>query len=183
MDNHGNNESKSLKDHKNFLRNYFNKKILMYEEKNWKLAMNKKSKLRTYRTLKNNLKLEKYLLATNYYRGRAHMTDLRTGTNRLAIETGRWERKSEDLRICTHCSLNQVENEEHFVITCPKYSSLRSNLFSQINLISKSKWTLSSLPSHDSFSILLNGSGDEYERSIFCLVQNYLLKANRLRNS
>ena len=44
---------------------------------------------------KTSLKLENYLLTPGYFKKRSLMTDLRTGTNKLQIELGRWEKKCE----------------------------------------------------------------------------------------
>ena len=57
----------------------------------------------------------------------------------LYIETGRYKNirnadgtirklKPEE-RICTLCTLNEVEDEIHFLLECPVYTNLRSNLF------------------------------------------------------
>ena len=129
--------------------------------------MERKTKLRTYRLFKVNLCLEQYLLSSVLSYGRSLLTDIRTGTNQLEIEKGRWERKSEDRRICTHCILQQVENEIHFVIHCPKYANLRSDLFSRISLVSNNKWELNTMSVNNQFLFLVHGSRDKYEGAIF----------------
>ena len=60
------------------------------------------AKLRTYKTFKTTLTLEPYLLNDYDRRGRCLFTALRSGTNRLRIETGRWKRPIEPLpdRVC-----------------------------------------------------------------------------------
>jgi len=63
----------------------------------------------------------------------------RTSNHRLAIETGRWSTIpiSRDKRLCNFCSYNVVENEAHFVLECPLYSSIRDkfqSLFENIVL-------------------------------------------------
>ena len=60
-------------------------------------VMDKKPKLRTYVLFKTKLKLENYLSISNI-KGRKLMASLRSGTNMLEIETGRWKRvaKSKD---------------------------------------------------------------------------------------
>ena len=43
-------------------------------------------------------------------------------------------------RICEHCTLNEVEDEEHFIFRCPAYATLRAQHFdngeSDIDLMS-----------------------------------------------
>ena len=93
-------------------------------------------KLRTYRLFNVNLKLEKYLLTYGYYKNRSLMTSIRTGTNELMIERGRWLQLPVGDRTCVQCSMNQVENKIHFLVICPKYESLRQELFSQVSRLS-----------------------------------------------
>ena len=102
LDGQGNAEAKTAEDHKRFIKRFFYKKVLDYEEKVWWAEVGKKgarSKLRTYRTFKDpHLRLEKYLLVPGPCFGRTLMSDLRIGTNRLEIEMGRREgrRKKRD---------------------------------------------------------------------------------------
>ena len=74
--------------------------------------MRKRSKLRTYRKLKDRLVLEKYVLELEREQ-RRQFTMLRGGTNKLRIETGRWEGEREEDRVCNVCS-EDVENENTF---------------------------------------------------------------------
>ena len=54
---------------------------------------------------------------------------IRSGTNNLRIETGRYERSklSEEYRICQVC-MEGTENEEHFLFHCKAYSKIREDL-------------------------------------------------------
>lgn len=128
LDGKNNNESKTISSHKHFFENYMTKIIHGYEERHWRERMDKISKLRTYRYIKQNLCFENYLNTSNC-RGRSLMFSIRSGTNKL---DGRWVHKPEMQRVCKHCSLNQVENEVHFVTICPKYQDLREQLFQKI---------------------------------------------------
>ena len=82
------------------------------EENEWKKAMEKKPKLRTYRTIKENLKLEDYLKVNTNPKSRQTLTNLRTGSNNLRIETGRWTRPREAIedRLCMECMNGSVED-------------------------------------------------------------------------
>ena len=57
---------------------------------------------------------------------RIALTRLRTAAHRLLIETGRWV-KPKPIALenskCITCNLN--ENEFHFILVCPMYSSFR----------------------------------------------------------
>ena len=58
---------------------------------------------------------------------RSAYAKFRCGVAPNRLETGRYERLSEELRICFNC-LNSVENEEHVVRRCPIYSDLRETM-------------------------------------------------------
>ena len=53
------------------------------EEKEWLRVVNSKPKLRTYKTFKAKLQLEKYLTVEKYKEGRYLLTRIRSGTNDL----------------------------------------------------------------------------------------------------
>ena len=45
---------------------------------------------------------------------------------RLQVELGRYSNVIRTLRLCKVCTLDMIEDEFHFVMTCPAYMSLRS---------------------------------------------------------
>src|ERR1700756_5246 len=110
-----------------------------------------KPKLITYRKLKTRLRLEKYLLTPGFYSGRSYMTALRSGTNKLEIETGRYFKVKPELRLCRCCELKCIEDEEHFTVKCPAWNEGRDQLFFRINLISNGKWDVMQMNLNDRF--------------------------------
>ena len=68
----------------------------------------------------------------------------------LYVETGTHNNKPLERRLCTYCSLNEIEDEYHFLIICPKYDNLRHNIFSYINDIN-----LNALSERDKFVTIL----------------------------
>ena len=173
-----------MAEHKRFWKSYIKGKILDYEQRQWWTEMTKegdRSKLRTYVTFKKQLRLEKYLLSYGDPLGRSLHTSLRTGTNDLEIDRARRFGTHRDLRICRFCNLNLVETERHFVISCPLYKDYRDQLYRSIANVSNEKWTLTNRSEDDIFILLLQGTGDEFERIIFRLFQSYLTRCFRLR--
>ena len=83
--------------------------------------------------LKNNFRLEKYLilLKPEY---RKPLCRLRVSAHRLFIELGRYNNTPRSERICKNCTLNQIEDEEHFLIHCSKFTKEREDLFNLISL-------------------------------------------------
>jgi len=55
----------------------------------------------------------------------------RLGGHSLRVETDRWLRPKSprEQRVCRHCSMQAVEDEQHFVFDCPFYSIIRVNTF------------------------------------------------------
>ena len=50
----------------------------------------------------------------------------------LRVETDRWLRPKppREQRVCRHCSMQAVEDEQHFLFDCPFYSIIRGQHFS-----------------------------------------------------
>ena len=55
---------------------------------------------------------------------RSAYAKFRYGIAPIRLETGRYERLPEELRICFNCP-NSVENEGHVLLRCPTYSDQR----------------------------------------------------------
>ena len=100
------------------------------------------SKTRTYVTFKKTLRLEKYLQAHSDAQGRAVHTSLRSGTNKLEIEIGRWSGIEKSRRFCKQCDLKEVESEMHFLMHCPRYEALRVNFIVRLGLCLEGNGTL-----------------------------------------
>ena len=62
-------------------------------------------------------------------RHRTATTKLRISCHKLHIETGRYNRTPLEERICRHCNLNTIEDEEHLVLECSLYNEERAELY------------------------------------------------------
>ena len=76
-------------------------------------------KLRTYRNFKTLLTPEKYLLEICDYRYRKSLSRLRCSNHMLKVEMGRRENIDYYDRICSLCNTASIENEYHFIMSCP----------------------------------------------------------------
>ena len=103
-------------------------KIQVREQREWRQRAKSKPKLRTYIKYKQILKEEEYLKNEDA-KGRRMMARLRSGTNNLRIETGRYKRpkQPEQFRLCKLC-MYETENEEHFLMRCTAYDNIRNDL-------------------------------------------------------
>ena len=48
------------------------------------------------------------------------------------IDIGRYDQIPKEDRICPTCGSNQIENKIHFLLVCPKYSTLRDEFYRKI---------------------------------------------------
>ena len=60
---------------------------------------------------------------------RSLLAQFRLGILPLHIETGRYTNTPIDQKICKICDFGEIENEYHFIMTCPEYESARIELF------------------------------------------------------
>ena len=107
-------------------------KIQIREQKRWSKRALSKPKLRTYVKYKKILKKEDYLKSEDSI-GRRMLARIRSGTNSLRIETGRYERPklAEEYRICRVCK-TETENEEHFLMGCSAYENIRKETIQEM---------------------------------------------------
>ena len=85
-------------------------------------------KLRTYNTFKNVIKFEPYLDFIENTSLRKIYSRFRLNSHDPEIERGRYGTKSTppDERLCSLCNLNEVEDEFHFLVICPRYVDERN---------------------------------------------------------
>ena len=100
-------------------------------------------KLCTYLKVKQNFGFENYLSIISDFEQRRKLTRFRLSAHRLRIEIGRYEcaRKKgkqnkgtpRQDRLCLHCCSDEIEDEEHFLFNCTKFSDDRSQFINAIN--------------------------------------------------
>ena len=117
------------------------------------------NKLRTYYTFKKNFVYEKYLDLQGDFTLRRNITKLRISSHQLAIERGRYcskknrqERVEKEKRLCKNCSSGEVEDEEHVVMTCPKYDHARRTM---LNSLTEAFPPLENLTKHETFLFIM----------------------------
>ena len=101
-------------------------------------------KLTLFYKLKDCFRRESYLDTLNF-KQRSLITKFRISAHQLRIETGRYEKKKNkdgkmsqlvrDERICLHCNMSKIEDEFHFLLECPLYSSDRLKLVHSITAV------------------------------------------------
>ena len=98
-------------------------------KQNWRNTVDTSSLLDKYRYFKDTLSYETYLdivpkSLISYF------SRLRMSVLPLRIQTGRYERNNltRNERYCQCCNSNDIEDEYHFICTCPYFETLRKYL-------------------------------------------------------
>ena len=73
----------------------------------------------------NNLCLQPYLQKPIASKYKHILSKYRLSAHSLSIETGRYHQIDRNYRICSLCNMNILEDEYHFVLVCPFYSTIR----------------------------------------------------------
>jgi hypothetical protein len=106
-------------------------RILDNFKQSWYADINNSNRLLSYCIYKHDFEYENYLDKINDNKLRITLTQFRLSSHSLAIETGRYDNIPREERKCKLCNMNTVETEYHFLLVCPKYSSLRKKYFKQ----------------------------------------------------
>ena len=73
----------------------------------------------------NNLCLQPYFEKPIALKYKHILSKYRLSAHNLSIETGRYHHIDRNFRICSLCNMNILEDEYHFVLMCPFYSTIR----------------------------------------------------------
>ena len=118
------------------------------------------------------------------------ITGLRTGTNALEVERGRWTGVPREERVCTRCVGGGVEDERHFLLRCPNYRLERADLASQLEEVYGITWE--GLTETQRLHTVLLGNGmprallEDYHRrrggsAVLRLVRRFVFRAHTRR--
>ena len=91
-------------------------------------SINTSSKMKILSLLKQEPGTEKYLTEVSNMKHRRAMSKLRLSSHSLEIEKGRYNKTDPEERFCPYCQARGrkvVENEAHFLVSCPMSKELR----------------------------------------------------------
>ena len=106
------------------------KMVAIYEidktyKKYWKTElMRDVSRLTFYKEIKDEFKIENYLHIEDFHSRKA-IAKIRCSAHSLEIEKGRHKKIPRIERICKLCDKGEVESEQHFLLNCDKYHTLK----------------------------------------------------------
>ena len=95
----------------------------------WIQTVQSSPKLRTYKLFKNTFETENYLKLNLTKHERSMLSQFRCGILPLRIETGRYVNEPLYERICSQCDLKCIESEQHILLECSFYDSIRLSIF------------------------------------------------------
>ena len=126
--------TKCLKKNSRHLNSLSAKKRYSLYIKSWNNDLSKFPKLDTYRKIKSDYRTEPYILYVGIKRHQQALTRLRVRSHNLHIERGRHCRPvtPRNERLCNFCSLDQVDDEKHFSMSCKIHSAERQSLLEVI---------------------------------------------------
>jgi len=110
----------------------------LYIEK-WKTSNSNNKKLKIYYELIKETKtyeLQSYLTSISNSFHRQSLSKLRISNHILHVETGRHNKVDKNKRTCRQCNENVIENEEHFILHCSKFTDARMGLLSHMQSFS-----------------------------------------------
>ena len=103
----------------------------------------------------NNLCLQPYLQKPIALKYKHILSKYRLSAHSLSIETGRYHHIDRNNRICSLCNMNILEDEYHFVLMCPFYSTIRDKYIKPYYYNTPSTFKLTQLMSTDSSKHLI----------------------------
>ena len=103
-------------------------RILDIYQQTWYSSINNSPRLRFYSLFKHLFNFESYLDIIKDKKLRTSLTRFRISAYDLENEKGRQRNIDVKERICRNCNSRNIENEYQLLLTCTKYSELRSRL-------------------------------------------------------
>ena len=108
------------------------------------LQIHQSPKCLFYKTIKESITLEKYLLFLPF-KYRKALTKFRMSNHNLPIETGRHRGIPREKRICPICNLNSVGDEFHYITQCPYFQTKRKQYLGAYSYLIKHDYAIGKL--------------------------------------
>ena len=134
----------------------------------WSNKARNSIKLRTYIKFKFDHSLGEYLFYIPDTRWIKALSRLRMSSHMLEIERGRHVKPQKiplEQRTCQRCTLNPVDNEIHFLITCSYFATQRTSLLAESKLLNSE---FDSLSNDDKFIYIMSST---HRPLVICLAK------------
>ena len=94
------------------------------------------NKLRLYSTLKNSFTREPYIDNAISRNQRCWLSRIRSSSSRLGVELGRYRNIPINSRTCSYCLSGEIDDEKHFILSCPLFDMKRACFYGKMSSIS-----------------------------------------------
>ena len=140
--------------------------ITSHYSNHWKSKMSECSKATLYKTHKQNISLEKYLIKIQKRNFRSTIAKIRLSDHCLAIEKGRHTKPKTEKhnRICLLCNKNKIEDEIHFIMQCKTFT-LERKIFNSKMIENYPNYK--NIPTDEQKYIFLQTNEDNYFLELF----------------
>lgn len=152
----------------------FTQRLFDCEQQSILADINASPKALSYKLYKSALNPESYLSMPLPYNYKRLLANFRCSGHDLMIEKGRHSNIDRASRFCKHCeaqNIYRIEDEIHFLITCPMFADLRRQLF-------RDDWNTNA-QANQLFATIMS---DTRQDSVFALAR-FLNSAFELRKS
>jgi len=153
------------------------------EQRDWKARVDLKPKLRLYKIIKTELKRETYLDLNSRWKWK-WLARMRSGTSDLRLETGRWEGIPVEKCICRFCVRDEIESEEHILLSCFLFQRERAVTMKELHRILHGviPWWVVRDNNHLLLKIMLGGESfsKEGNQKVADVVAGYLYRIAKM---
>ena len=98
----------------------------------WNQTPQQSQKFSFYCTIKDNYSPSPYLVLSRKNPSRKALVKFGLSSHQLRIETCRYEKIPRNERICSFCTSNKIEDENHFLLDYEAHSQIRDIFFSKL---------------------------------------------------
>ena len=144
-------------------------RILDQYYQTWYNEINNSRRLCTYSRYKHTFNLEQYLDSIHDKKFKIALSRFRLSSHRLEVERGRYRDIARSDRKCKLCTQNSIENEYHFLLSCPQYINLRRKY------LKRCYWSWPTLNKFDNLMMSTN-------KNEILNLSKYIYYATKLRN-
>ena len=141
-----------------------------------RIKSNTEGKLRIVRTFKQDYCMEGYLLLLLNLKHMSTIARFRMSSHTLAAGRHAKPKIAKEERKCRYCNLDDVEDEEHFLLKCPLYNEERLCLFKSVVL------NVSAMSQGDVFIYLLSSKKPTTVKALGMFLHNAFMKREKVMN-
>ena len=158
-------------DHNLFMKT-FKQRLIDCSKQDWCAKIAVSGKTRHYRFIMPALQVANYINYDIPLKFRISLSKLKCSVHNLNVEVGRHNGIAYEQRLCILCDKMEIEDEFHFVMSCPVYQQLRNVFLPNIDIESTTI---------NSFYSLFNSSEQEVLRLAKYIYNAFIIRENKLK--